>query len=113
MIMIIVYFSQSFSRVSAPHSINGNANTGLTNAQVLTPEDYCRVNLFIPIFDHFVTLLTDQFNDHQWLVYNVCSLIASIVEHKSFDDLKDSIGFYEVYSPSSSTIKEFQLYKRK
>jgi hypothetical protein len=37
-----------------------------------------------------------------------------MVGQKSFDDLKDSITFYETYLPSSNTIKEeFQLYKRK
>jgi hypothetical protein len=37
-----------------------------------------------------------------------------MVGQKSFNDLKDSITFYEAYLPSSNTIKEeFQFYKRK
>ena len=84
------------------------------NARALTPEDYYRVNILIPILDYFIASLTDRFSAHQWLVYNVCGLIPSIIEQKSFDDLKDSIDFYGAYLPSPSTIKEeFQLYKRK
>jgi hypothetical protein len=85
-----------------------------SNAPAQTPEDYYRVNLFIPILDHFIVSLTNRFSAHQWMAYSVSVLIPSMVEQKSFDDLKDSITFYEAYLPSSSTIKEeFQLYKRK
>ncbi|CAF3312561.1 unnamed protein product, partial [Rotaria sp. Silwood2] len=84
------------------------------NAPAQTPEEYYRVNLFIPIMDHFIISLTNQFSAHQWMAYNVSILVPSMIEHKSFDDLKDSITFYEAYLPSPNLIKEeFQLYKRK
>jgi hypothetical protein len=85
-----------------------------SNAPAQTPEDYYRINLFIPILDHFITSLTDRFSAHQWMAYNVSTLIPSMIEHKPFDDLKNSIHFYEAYLSSPTTIKEeFELYKRK
>ncbi|CAF3302063.1 unnamed protein product [Rotaria sp. Silwood2] len=84
------------------------------NAPAQTPEDYYRINLFIPVLDHFIASLVDRFGAHQWLAYNVSALIPSMIEQKSFDDLKNSINFYEAYLPSRNIIKEeFQLYKRK
>ena len=84
------------------------------NTLVQTPEDYYRVNLFIPMLDHFIASLTDRFSAHQWMAYHVSALVPSMVEQKSFDDLKDYITFYGDYLPSPNTFKEeFQLYKRK
>ncbi|CAF3678770.1 unnamed protein product, partial [Rotaria sp. Silwood1] len=84
------------------------------NAPAQTPEEYYRVNLFIPIMDHFIVSLTNRFSAHQWMAYHVSILVPSMIEHKSFNDLKDSITFYKAYLPSPNLIKEeFQLYKRK
>ncbi|CAF3860067.1 unnamed protein product [Rotaria sp. Silwood1] len=83
-------------------------------APAQTPEEYYRVNLFIPIMDHFIVSLTNRFSAHQWMAYHVSILVPSMIEHKSFNDLKDSITFYKAYLPSPNLIKEeFQLYKRK
>ncbi|CAF3312579.1 unnamed protein product [Rotaria sp. Silwood2] len=96
------------------YSIDSNANNMSTNAAAQTLEDYYRVNLFIPVLDHFIASLTDRFSAHQWLVYNVSALIPSLVEQKFFDDLRNIINFYEAYLPLLNTIKEeFQLYRRK
>jgi hypothetical protein len=85
-----------------------------TNAPAQTPEDYYRINLFIPVLNHFIVSLTNRSNAHQWMACGVSILIPSMIEQKSFDDLKDSIRFYEAYLPSSNSIKEeFQLFKQK
>ena len=84
------------------------------NAPAQTPEEYYRINLFIPLLDHFIISLTDRFSKHQWMAYRASALIPSLIENKCFNDLKDCIGLYEDYLPSASTIKEeFELYKRK
>jgi hypothetical protein len=84
------------------------------NVPAESPEDYYRINLFIPVLDHFLTSLTDRFSAHQWMAYRVSVLIPSMIENKSFTDLKDFINLYEEYLPSTSTIREeFELYKRK
>lgn len=83
-----------------------------SNAPGHTPEDYYRVNLFIPVVDHFISSLTDRFGAHQWQALRISGLIPSLIEQKSFDDLKSSIMFYEEYLPSANTIKEeFELYR--
>jgi hAT family C-terminal dimerisation region len=85
-----------------------------SNAPAQSPKDYYRINLFIPVLDHFITSLTDRFSTHQWMAYRVSVLIPSMIENKSFVDLKDCISLYEDHLPSTSTIKEeFELYKRK
>lgn len=84
------------------------------NAPAQTPEEYYRINLFIPLLDHFIISLTDRFSKHQWMAYRASVLIPSLIEKKSFNDLKDCITLYDNYLPSISTIKEeFELYKRK
>lgn len=48
------------------------------------------------------------------MAYKVSALIPSMIEKKSFIDLKESVTFYEAYLPSPSSIKEeFELYQRK
>lgn len=79
-----------------------------------SPEDYYRINLFIPVLDHFITSLTNRFSAHQWMAFRASALIPSMIENKIFSDLKDCVNLYEEYLPSTSTIKEeFELYKRK
>ena len=34
------------------------------NARARTSEDYYRVNIFIPILDHFIISFTDRFSAH-------------------------------------------------
>ncbi|CAF3377696.1 unnamed protein product, partial [Rotaria sp. Silwood2] len=85
-----------------------------SNAPAQTPEDYYRINLFIPMLDHFIVSLSNRFTAHKWMAYKVSVLIPSMIEKKSFNDLKESITFYEAYLPSPSSIQEeFQLYQRK
>jgi hypothetical protein len=79
-----------------------------------SPEDYYRINLFIPVWDHFITSLTNRFSAHQWMAFRASALIPSMIENKFFSDLKDCVNLYEEYLPSTSAIKEeFELYKRK
>ncbi|CAF1271956.1 unnamed protein product [Didymodactylos carnosus] len=51
-----------------------------SNVPSTTPQEYYRLNLFIPILDHFIASLNKRFSTQQWLALRVSRLIPAIIE---------------------------------
>ncbi|CAF1610531.1 unnamed protein product, partial [Didymodactylos carnosus] len=86
-----------------------------SNVPSTTPQEYYRVNLFIPILDHFIASLNELFSTHQWLALIVSRLIPAFIEGKTFDDIKEAVEMYQdLLHGSTAVIKqEFLLYQTK
>ncbi|CAF1351809.1 unnamed protein product [Didymodactylos carnosus] len=89
--------------------------TTRSNVPSTTPQEYYRLNLFIPILDHFIASLNERFFTHQWLVLRVSRLIPAFIEGKTFDDIEEVVEMYQDLLHGSTTVikQEFLLYQKK
>ena len=85
------------------------ANAGGTD---LTPEDYYRVNVFIPILDHVVNDLKFRFGRQQQLTAGLSKLVPSRMADVQFADIQDTVDKYSILLDDPELIEaEFLQWK--
>ncbi|CAF1321705.1 unnamed protein product [Adineta steineri] len=77
--------------------------------------EYYKLNLFIPLLDHFLKSLKDRFNMHVKQAATISCIIPKYIHDKTFDDLIPSVDLYHALLPGSfDQIKcEFIQWKNK
>ncbi|CAF2938056.1 unnamed protein product [Rotaria sp. Silwood2] len=77
--------------------------------------DYFKLNIFIPLLDHFLVAIKDRFNEHAKKAAAISSIVPQYIGNKNYDDLATALEIYQKFLPGSSTeIKsEFLLWKKR
>ena len=77
--------------------------------------DYFKLNIFIPLLDHFLVSIKDRFNEHVKKAAAISSILPQYMANKNYDDLAPALEIYQKFLPGSpAEIKsEFLLWKKR
>ncbi|CAF3927502.1 unnamed protein product [Rotaria sordida] len=78
--------------------------------------DYFKLNIFIPLLDHFLVAIKDRFSEHVKKAAAISCLVPKYIVDKSYDDLAPAIEIYNNFLSAGSDVQvksEFLLWKKR
>ena len=104
---------QADIELKCPRTTRHQAHRG--NIEASTPEEYYRLNAFIPFLDYMLTQLDDRFSSHNQEIFHLSALIPSLCNQFEYDHLKEGIHLYSNFlSGSDVEIEgEFEIWQSK
>ncbi|CAF3343594.1 unnamed protein product [Rotaria sp. Silwood2] len=101
------------STIEMPRIIQRQINRN--NIPASSTYEYFKLNIFIPVLDHFLMAIKDRFTEHVQQAARISSIIPQYIADKTYDDLAPAIELYQKFLPGSITeIKsEFLLWKKR
>ncbi|CAF1227009.1 unnamed protein product [Rotaria sordida] len=78
--------------------------------------DYFKLNIFIPLLDHFLVAIKDRFSEHVKKAAAISCLVPKYIVDKSYDDLTPAIEIYNNFLSAGSDVQvksEFLLWKKR
>ncbi|CAF1232275.1 unnamed protein product [Rotaria sordida] len=85
------------------------------NIPATTDSEYYKLNIFIPLLDHFLMSIKDRFQAHVKQALAISCIIPKYIHDKTFDNIVPAIQLYQCLLPGTLTdVKtEFILWKQK
>ena len=104
---------QAGIELECPRTTTHQAHRG--NIEASTPEEYFRLNAYIPFLDYMLSQLDDRFSSHNQAIYHFSALLPSLCNKYEYEHLKDGIHLYNNFlSGSDMEIEgEFEIWQTK
>ena len=85
------------------------------NIQADSPQEYYRLNVFIPFLDYILEQMKDRFSGHKQAIFYVSALIPSICNDYRFEHLQMALDIYYEFLPGSEAEirEEFKVWQTK
>ena len=90
---------QAGIELECPRITKHQAHRG--NIEAPTPEEYYRLNAYIPFLDYMLSQLNERFSSHNQAIFHLSALIPSLCNQFEYDHLKEGIHLYNNFLSGS------------